>query len=104
MKINYNQMMKQAQKMQADMAKAQENLKNEIIETTSGGGMVKVTANGHAKILSIAINPEVVNPDDTEMLQDLILVAVNEAADQAKELQTELMQKMTGGLNLPGMM
>jgi len=104
MKINYNQMMKQAQKMQADIAKAQENLKNEIIETTSGGGMVKVTANGHAEILSIAINPEVVNPDDTEMLQDLILVAVNEASEQAKELQTELMQKMTGGLNLPGMM
>jgi DNA-binding YbaB/EbfC family protein len=104
MKVNYNQMMKQAQKMQQDMAKAQENLKNETVEATSGGGMVKVTANGQGDILAIEIKPEAVDPDDIEMLQDMVLVAVNEAAEQARDLQAALMQKMTGGMNIPGLM
>lgn len=104
MKVNYNQMMKQAQKMQQDMAKAQDNLKKETFETTSGGGMVKITANGNGDILAIEIKPEAVDPDDIEMLQDMVLVAINEAIDQARETQAMLMQKMTGGLNIPGMM
>lgn len=104
MKPNINQMMKQAQKMQADMAKAQEDLKNEVVEAAAGGGMVKVTANGHGDILSIEINPEIINPDDADMLQDMILVAVNDAAEQAKEMQASLMSQMTGGLNIPGLM
>lgn len=102
MKVNYGQMMKQAQKLQADMARAQEDLKNETLEASSGGGMVKVTANGHGDVLSIEIKPEVVDSDDIETLQDLVLVAVNEAAQKAKDLQADVMGQMTGGMNLPG--
>ncbi len=90
--------------MQSDMAKAQEDLKKETVEASSGGGMVTVSANGQGDILSIEIKPEAVDPDDVEMLQDMVLVAVNEAADKAKERQSQLMEKMTGGLSLPGMM
>jgi DNA-binding YbaB/EbfC family protein len=104
MKINYNQMMKQAQKMQQDMLKAQEELKNETIEATAGGGVVKVIANGHGEINSIEIKPEVVDPDDTEMLQDLVLVAVNEAIEKAKAMQEERLKSATGGMAIPGMM
>lgn len=104
MKPNMNQMMKQAQKMQADMLKAQDDLRDLKVEAAAGGGMVKVTANGQGDILSIDINPEIINPDDADMLQDMILVAVNDAAEQAKELQASLMSKMTGGLNIPGLM
>lgn len=104
MKVNYNQMMKQAQRIQQDMAKAQDNLKNETVEATSGGGMVKVTANGQGDILAIEIKPEAVDTEDIEMLQDMVLVAVNEAVEQAREMQAALMQKMTGGLNIPGLM
>jgi nucleoid-associated protein EbfC len=104
MNPNMNQMMKQAQKMQADMLKAQEDLRDLKVEAAAGGGMVKVTANGQGDILSIEINPEIINPDDADMLQDMVLVAVNDAAEQAKELQSSLMSKMTGGLNIPGLM
>ena len=104
MKPNMNQMIKQAQKMQADMVKAQDDLKNEVVEAMAGGGMVKVIATGQGDILSIEINPEIINPDDVEMLQDMVLVAVNDAAEQAKELQASLMSQMTGGLNIPGLM
>jgi len=104
MKMNYNQMMKQAQKMQQDMMKAQEELKNETIEATAGGGVVKVIANGHGEISSIEIKPEVVDPDDTEMLQDLVLVAVNEAIEKAKTMQEERLKAATGGMAIPGMM
>ncbi len=103
MKINYNQMMKQAQKMQQDMMKAQEELKNETVEATSGGGMVKVVADGQGDIKSIEIKPEVVDPDDTEMLQDLVLVAVNEALEKAKAMQEQKLKAATGGMGIPGM-
>jgi DNA-binding YbaB/EbfC family protein len=96
-------MMKQFQKMQARMEEIQAELEQTEVEGTSGGGMVKVTANGKQDILGIIIDKEVVNPDDIEMLQDLIVAAVNQARQKAAELQNERMGELTGGLNLPGM-
>ncbi len=96
-------MMKQFQKMQARMEEIQAELEKTEVEGSSGGGMVKVTANGKQDILSITIDKEVVNPDDVEMLQDLIVAAVNQARQKAAELQTEKMSELTGGMNLPGM-
>lgn len=98
---NMAKMMKQVQKMQADMAKAQEELKTRTVETTAGGGMVKVVANGSQEIVSIEINPEAVDPEDIEMLQDLILTAVNSALNQAMDMVSKEMSKLTGSLNLP---
>lgn len=100
---NMNQMMKQVKKMQQQMEKAQEELKNKTIETSVGGGMVTVVANGHKEILSISIKQEVVDPDDIEMLQDLVLTAVNDALKQVDEMAAKDMGKFTGGMNLPGM-
>lgn len=100
---NMNKMMKQVQKMQEDMNKLQEELGDEIVETTSGGGAVKVKANCKQEILEVNIDPEVVDPDDVEMLQDLVLTAVNEALSNAKEKANEEMNKITGGINIPGM-
>ncbi len=97
-------MMKQMQKMQKDMAKAQEQLKEETIEATAGGGMVKVIASGEKRILDIQINEEAVDPDDVEMLEDLVLAATNEALSKVDELVNERMGKFTKGMNLPGMM
>lgn len=96
-------MMRQAQKLQEEMQKVQEDAKKKTIEATSGGGMVTVEANGAGEIVSISIDKEVVNPDDVEMLQDLILAASNEALRRAHEMVTEEMSKLTGGLQLPGM-
>ena len=93
--------MKQAQKMQQEMAKIQEELAHKKVEAASGGGMVTVEANGQQEILSIKIDPEVINPDDKEMLEDLILSAVNEASRKAKDLMKSELAKVTGGLNLP---
>lgn len=98
-----NQMMKQVQKMQQEMARAQAELKEQTIETSVGGGMVKVTINGHKEITAININPEVVDPDDVEMLEDLILTAVNDAIAQVDELSAKELGKYTGGLNMPGL-
>jgi len=95
--------MKQAQKLQSKMAKMQEELADKIVEATSGGGMVKVTANGRQQIVSINIEQEVVDPDDVEMLQDLILAAVNDALDKSQEMVSSQMGKLTGGLNIPGL-
>jgi DNA-binding YbaB/EbfC family protein len=97
-------MMKQAQQLQAKMLKLQEELAEKTIETSAGGGMVKVVANGRQQLVSIQIEKEVVDPDDVEMLQDLILAAANDALTKAQEMATEEMNKLTGGLNLPGMM
>jgi DNA-binding YbaB/EbfC family protein len=97
-------LMKQAQKVQKQMAEMQEELANRTVEATVGGGMVTVVANGQQDILSIKIDPEVVDPNDIEMLQDLILAAVNEAHRKAQELMTEEMNKLTGGLKIPGLM
>jgi len=97
-------MMKQAQKLQAKMLKLQDELADQTVEATAGGGMVKVTANGRQKITSITIEKEVVDPEDIEMLQDLILAAVNDALNKSQEMISQEMGKLTGGINLPGLM
>ena len=96
-------MMKQVQQMQAKMEQMQAELEKAEVEATAGGGMVKVIANGKHDILSITIDPEVVDKDDVEMLQDLIIAAVNEARRKAEALAQEEMKKITGGLGIPGM-
>jgi DNA-binding YbaB/EbfC family protein len=101
---NMNNLMKQAQKMQKDMAKAQEELDSKTVEATAGGGAIVVVASGKKEIKDIKIKPEVVDPDDVEMLQDLILAAVNEALRKADEMAASEMNKITGGLgNMPGL-
>ncbi|UCF92925.1 MAG: YbaB/EbfC family nucleoid-associated protein [Desulfobacterales bacterium] len=97
-------MMKQAQKLQAKMLKMQEELAEKTVESTSGGGMVKVVANGRQQVVSILIEKEVVDPEDVEMLQDLILAAVNDALVKSQEMVSTEMSKLTGGLNIPGLM
>ena len=97
-------MMKQAQQLQSKMLKLQEELAEKTVETSSGGGMVKVVANGKQQLVSIQIEQEVVDPDDVEMLQDLILAAVNDALTKAQDMASEEMNKLTGGLNIPGLM
>jgi DNA-binding YbaB/EbfC family protein len=103
MGFNMQKLMQQAQKMQSDMAKVQEGLKEMTVEAESGGGMVKVVASGAQEVLSISINPEVVDPEDVEMLEDLVLAAVKEAISKAQELSAGEMQKITGGMNMPGL-
>ncbi|WNF37106.1 YbaB/EbfC family nucleoid-associated protein [Bacillaceae bacterium IKA-2] len=100
---NMGNMMKQMQKMQKQMAQAQEELKEKTVEGTAGGGMVKVTVTGEKKILEVIISEEVVDPDDVEMLQDLILAATNDALKNADELINQDMGKFTKGMNMPGM-
>ena len=102
--MKMNNLMKQAQKVQKQMMEVQEELADRTVETTVGGGMVAVIANGQQDILAIKIDPEVVDPNDIEMLQDLILAAVNEAHRKAQEMMTEEMSKLTGGLKIPGLM
>ncbi|MEW6360024.1 MAG: YbaB/EbfC family nucleoid-associated protein [Planctomycetota bacterium] len=97
------QAQKQAQKMQKQMEEVQRNLKERVVEGTAGGGMVTAQVNGHKELLNIKIDPEVVDPDDVEMLQDLILAAVNQAMKKAQEIHDSEMQKATGGLNIPGL-
>ncbi|MFC4387729.1 YbaB/EbfC family nucleoid-associated protein [Gracilibacillus marinus] len=99
---NMNKMMKQMQKMQRDMMKAQEELQEMTFEATAGGGMVKITANGKKEITDIEIKEEVVDPDDIEMLQDLILAATNEVLKEVEDKTNDTMGKFTKGLNLPG--
>ena len=97
-------MMKQAQQLQSKMLKMQEEMAEKTVETSAGGGMVKVVVNGKQQILSIRIEKEVVDPEDVEMLQDLILSALNEALSKSQEMVTAEMSKLTGGLNIPGIM
>lgn len=99
---NMNNMIKQAQKMQKDMMKVQEELEQRQIETSAGGGAVTVVVTGKKELVSINIKPEVVDPEDVEMLEDLILAAVNEAIRKAEEMVSGEMSKLTGGLGLPG--
>ncbi|MBZ4647564.1 MAG: YbaB/EbfC family nucleoid-associated protein [Clostridia bacterium] len=100
---NMNNMIKQAQKMQKEMAKLQEELEQRTVEASAGGGAITVIATGKKQIQEIKISPEVVDPDDVEMLQDLILAAVNEAMRKADEMVSSEMGKITGGFNIPGM-
>ena len=97
-------LMKQAQKLQSKMLKLQEELADRTVETSSGGGMVKVVANGRQQIVSIQIEKEVIDPEDSEMLQDLILAAVNDALTKSQEMISNEMGKLTGGMNIPGLM
>lgn len=101
---NMNNMMKQVQKMQQDMANLQAELEEREVEATAGGGAVKVVATGKKNILSIKIDPEVIDEDDIEMLEDLVLAAVNEAITKAEEMVNSEMGKITGGMNIPGLM
>jgi len=98
-----NKMMKQVQKMQSEMMKMQEELGDRVVESTAGGGAVKAVVNGKQELLVIEIKPEAVDPEDVEMLQDLILTAVNGALNQSREMINSEMGKLTGGLNLPGL-
>ena len=96
-------MMKQVQQMQAKMEELQAELEKAQVEGTAGGGMVKVIANGKQDVLSIVIDPEVVDKEEIEMLQDLIVAAINQAKQKAQELQSEQMAGLTGGLKIPGL-
>ncbi|BFH10529.1 YbaB/EbfC family nucleoid-associated protein [Paenibacillus melissococcoides] len=100
---NMNQMMKQVKRMQEQMLKAQEQLADKKTTGTSGGGAVTVEVNGHKKVLSIAIKPEVVDPEDIEMLQDLVITAVNDALTKAEDMANDDMAKFTGGMKIPGL-
>ncbi len=99
---NLNQMMKQVQQMQAEMMKAQEELKNEVVEASAGGGMVTVKMSGDLELKELRIDPEAVDPDDVDMLQDMVQAAVNEAIRAAQELAASRMGAATGGLAGPG--
>ncbi len=101
--MNMGSMMAKAQKMQADMQAAQAEVEASEVEATAGGGVVTVRANGAKKILSIKINPQAVDPDDVEMLEDLVTAAVNEAMNKADEMMQARMSSITGGMNLGGM-
>lgn len=98
---NMQKMMKQMQKMQKDMAKAQEELAEKTVEGTAGGGMVTVIANGQKEIVDVIIKEEVVDPDDIEMLQDLVLAATNDALKKIEDMTNETMGQFTKGMNLP---
>ncbi|WP_210122518.1 YbaB/EbfC family nucleoid-associated protein [Staphylococcus sp. GDY8P150P] len=100
---NMQQMMKQMQKMQKKMNEEQEKLKEEKVQGTAGGSMVTVTVSGHKEVLDVEIKEEAVDPDDIEMLQDLVIAATNEAMNKADELTQERLGKHTQGLNIPGM-
>jgi len=101
--MNMNKLMKQAQQMQAKMAKMQEELEEKTMEVTAGGGAIKVVVNGKQELLDIKIDPDVVDPDDVEMLEDLVLAAVNEAMRKVQDMLSQEMSKLTGGMNIPGM-
>jgi len=100
---NMGKMMKQVQKMQAQMAKLQEELVNKTVEATAGGGIVQATVNGKLEVLAIKIKPEAVDAEDVEMLEDLVLAAVNEALRKSQEMVNEEMSKITGGMKIPGL-
>ena len=100
---NLGNIMKQAQKMQAQIAKVQEELADKTVEASAGGGMVTVVVNGKQEVLAIKIEPEVIDAQDTEMLQDLVVAAVNEGLRKSQEMVAEEMKKITGGLQIPGL-
>ena len=97
---NMQEMLRQVQQMQAEMEKAQESLKDEVVEASAGGGMVKVKMSGDLRLLEVAIDPDAIDPEDPDLLQDMVLAAVNEAIRQAQELAAKKMGGLTGGLDL----
>ncbi len=97
------QLMKQAQQLQSKMTKLQDEIGEKTVEASAGGGMVSVVANGRQEILSVHVDPEVIDPDDQEMLQDLILAAVNDALSRARAMMNEEMGNLTKGMNIPGL-
>ena len=99
---NMQKMLKQVQKMQADMEAAQEQLKEEVVEASAGGGMVTVKVSGDLEVKAVAIDPEAVDPEDVELLQDMVLAAVNEGLRAAQELASKKLGGITGGLGGPG--
>ena len=99
----FGNILKQAQEIHGKIAQLQEEMAGKTVETSSGGGMVSIVMNGKQEVLNIRIDPEVVNREDVEMLQDLIVAAVNEAIRKSQEMMTEEMKKVTGGLNIPGL-
>jgi nucleoid-associated protein EbfC len=101
--MNYAKMMKQMQKMQSEMGRVQEELAKETVEATAGGGMVKAVVSGKQEVILIEIKPEAVDPEEVELLQDMVTAAVNEALRQSQELAAKKMGGLTGGLGLPGM-
>ncbi|MDR1159326.1 MAG: YbaB/EbfC family nucleoid-associated protein [Syntrophomonadaceae bacterium] len=100
---NMSKMMKEAKKVQERIVQLQEELKERELETSSGGGAVTVTVNGKQEVKKIRIKPEAVDPDDVEMLEDLILTAINEGIKSSQEMVSDEMAKITGGLNIPGL-
>lgn len=100
---NMNSVIKQAQKMQEEMERIQGEIEEKTVSAASGGGAVEVTVNGKKEVLSVKIQPEAVDPDDVETLEDLVLTAVNEAIKKADEMMTEGMSAVTGGINIPGL-
>jgi len=101
--INYGDLMKQAKAMQKQLNEIQEELKNMIFESSSGGGAVKVKVNGDQEIIQIKIDKEAIDPDDLEMIEDMVLVAVNDALNKSKEEYKARMASLTGGFNIPGL-
>jgi|SRR6056297_477348 len=101
--MNMNKLMKQAQQMQAKMQKMQKEMEDRTIEATAGGGVVEVVVNGKQELVDLKIDPEAVDPEDVEMLEDLILAAVNEGMRKMQEEVNSEMSKLTGGMNIPGM-
>ena len=101
--MNLNKLMKQAQQMQAQMAKAQAELEEKAVEVTAAGGKIKVTANGAGEVLSIKIDKAIVDPNDVELLQEAVLSGVQQAIDQGKAIAQSEMKKITGGLGMPGL-
>ncbi len=104
MNKGFGNLVRQAQQLQAKMQKVQEEMATRTVEASSGGGMVTAVSNGKQELISIRLEKEVVNPEDVEMLQDLIVAAVNSALKKAQEMVAEEMKKLTGGINIPGLM
>lgn len=101
--MNMQEMMKQARKMQEQLAQAQESMKDVTIDASAGGGMVKATVNGDLELVSIQIDPDALDPEDVDLLQDMIVAAVNEAIRGVSEVASKRMSSITGGINIPGM-
>lgn len=101
--MDMGKMMKQVQKMQSQMSEVQEELAEKKVEATAGGGVVKVVANGNQEVVDITIEPDAVDPEDVEMLEDLILAATNEAMRKVQDMASEEMGKLTGGMDIPGL-